>query len=56
MKQGDEIEVHFYATLFEDMESTTLMEWLMDNVPNMRVQDPGYRVIKSKDVLEKEEK
>lgn len=46
IKARQAIQVTFIASPLEDMESLTLMEFLMDNIPNMRVNNPSYRELK----------
>ena len=46
IKAKQPIEVTFIAEPLEDMESLTLMEFLMDNIPNVRVNNPSYCELK----------
>ncbi len=46
IKARQAIQVTFIASPLEDMESLTLMEFLMNNIPNMRVNNPSYRELK----------
>ena len=47
IKARQQIEVKFLADPLKDIDSTIFMAWLMDNVPNMRVSNPSWRVLNS---------
>lgn len=46
IEKGTSLEVTFYGICQEDIDSSTLMEWLFDNVPNIKVVNPSYREIR----------
>lgn len=43
IKANQEIEVRFIAKPLEDTDSTVFMDWLFNNIPDMRVSNPSYR-------------
>lgn len=46
IKTGTEIEVTFYADIIQDVDSSVLMDQIMDLLKELRVSNPSYREIK----------
>ena len=47
IKTGEEIQVFFTAKALKDVDGSIFMDWIMDNIPNFVVSNPGYMELKS---------